>query len=56
MSENRAMPQPMNTRLQSSPDREFSERSLDAVVSTPPVGGNVVNLSNPAPESEDFDA
>jgi hypothetical protein len=57
MSENKAVPQPVNTaRIPSSTDTEFREKSLDAVVVTPPAAASVVNISDPTPGGEDFDA
>ena len=47
---------PTTPRSPSTSDGLFSERLLDAIVGTPPVPANVVSMTNPTPEGEDFDA
>lgn len=47
---------PTTPRSPSTSDGLFSERSLDAIVSTPPAPVNIFNMTNPTPEGEDFDA
>lgn len=40
----------------SSTDGQFSERANDTIIRTPPVASSVVNMTNPTPAAEDFDA